>query len=69
MNLPTFAPVAERMLAAIAVTDPFPLLPVTWIERNAFCGLPIPSRRPRIVSRPGRIPNRRRSASRATARA
>ena len=41
----------------VAATDPFPLVPATWIQQKLFWGFPRAFKMLLMVSRPSMIPN------------
>ncbi len=53
MNSPTLYPDALRIDAAIAEVEPFPFVPVTWMDLNIFWGDPSNSKSTSIDSTPG----------------
>src|SRR6188472_571713 len=53
---PVRMPWASRIAAAIRTVELLPLVPTTWIERNACCGLPRAVSRRRIRSSPNFMP-------------
>ena len=54
----TFNPASRKTDVRNAQTDPFPLVPATWINGNPFCGCPIFFNIIPVSSTPGRFPNR-----------
>ena len=54
---PVRMPWASRIAAAMRTVELLPLVPTTWIERNACCGLPSTVSRRRMRSSPNFIPN------------
>src|SRR6188472_3858153 len=53
---PVRMPWASRIAAAMRTVELLPLVPTTWIERNACCGLPRAVSRRRIRSSPNFMP-------------
>ena len=66
MYAPATRPCACRMAAANSVVDVLPLVPTTWIARNARCGSPSAVSSSRMRSSPSRMPNAARVASRSS---
>jgi hypothetical protein len=56
VNSPVLTPAAREMESIIAQTEPLPLVPATWTNRNSFCGFPRFANKRRTLSRPSLTP-------------
>ena len=56
VNRPTRYPCFRYTESSIVHTDPFPLVPATWMDANADCGFPSSWQNASIRSRPNREP-------------